>query len=365
MDIFNSLNQSFFETCTKIDKLWQKRRRTIDTRMVVLFLMKIIAGKNKHGYGYIINEIWDDCIREKIPVPQQNPVSPSSMYEARMKLPENSIKIINENILSEWEAKNEMTMWKGHRVYAIDGSKLNVPRGLLDNGYKTPKNTSRHYPYAMMSCLYDVINGLIYDIDFVDHNNERACAESHFSRLKNNDIVIFDRGYFSYYMLHQIINNGLNAVFRIQEGNRNKVIRNFAESVESDFIFEYTPSEAVKSDLRKRELLSVFPSIRLRLIKFTNENKQIIFATTLLEQDNYEAESIYELYHERWNIEELYKISKSIICIEDFHSHSEHGVRQEIHAHVLLLNLARISEDDLDKKINHDQNTDGKKKRKV
>ncbi|WP_207627072.1 hypothetical protein, partial [Photorhabdus stackebrandtii] len=67
MDIFNSLNQSFFETCEKIDKLWQKRRRTIDTKMVVLFLMKIITGKNKHGYGYIINEIWDSCIREKIP----------------------------------------------------------------------------------------------------------------------------------------------------------------------------------------------------------------------------------------------------------------------------------------------------------
>ncbi|WP_155806674.1 hypothetical protein [Photorhabdus temperata] len=128
---------------------------------------------------------------KKMPLPQQNPVSPSSMYEARMKLPENSIKIINENILLEWEDKSGIGMWKGHRVYAIDGSKLNVPRGLLENGYKTPKNTSRHYPYAMMSCLYDVMNGLIYDIDLVEHNNERACALKHFSRLKNNDIIIF------------------------------------------------------------------------------------------------------------------------------------------------------------------------------
>ncbi len=27
MDIFNSLNQSFFETCEKIDKLWQKKEK--------------------------------------------------------------------------------------------------------------------------------------------------------------------------------------------------------------------------------------------------------------------------------------------------------------------------------------------------
>lgn len=216
-----------------------------------------------------------------------------------------------------------------------------------------------------MSCLYDIMNDLIYNVDFVEHNNERACALKHFSRLKNDDIIIFDRGYFSYYMLHQVISNDLNAVFRIQEGNRNKIIKNFSESNENDFIFEYIPSEAVKSDLRKRRLLSDFPSIRLRLIKFTNENKQIIFATTLLEKNNYEIESIYELYHERWNIEELYKISKSILCIEDFHSHNELGVRQEIHAHVLLLNLARISEGDLDKNITYDKNTNGKKKRKA
>ncbi|WP_207627088.1 hypothetical protein, partial [Photorhabdus stackebrandtii] len=56
-------------------------------------------------------------------------------------------------------------------------SECSQQRGnLKDNGYKTPKNTSRHYPYAMMSCLYDVMNGLIYDIDLVEHNNERACA---------------------------------------------------------------------------------------------------------------------------------------------------------------------------------------------
>ncbi|ETS32976.1 hypothetical protein BB987_13785 [Photorhabdus temperata] len=282
-----------------------------------------------------------------------------------MKLPDDAIKTINKDIVVVWEKNTLPTTWKGHRIFAIDGSKLNVPRKFINNGYRVTQRTSRHYPYAMMSCLYDVMNGLIYDIDLVEHNNERACALKHFSRLKNNDVIIFDRGYFSYYMLHQITNNDLNAVFRIQEGNRNKIIKKFSESAESDLIFEYTPSEAVKSDLRKRGLLSDFPSIKLRLIKFTNKNKQIIFATTLLEEDNYESESIYELYHERWSIEELYKISKSILCIEDFHSHNEYGVRQEIHAHVLLLNLARISEGDLDKDITLAQNTNGKKKREV
>lgn len=355
MDIYHFLNKTFYDSCSKIDNSWQKRKRSIDTKLIVLFLMKIISGKNNHGYSYIINEIWDECTREKIPLPQHKPVSASSMCEARMKLPDNAIKTINKNIISVWEDKTHPETWKGHRLFAIDGSKLNIPRGLLEDGYKTPKNTSRHYPYAMMSCLYDVLNLIIYDVDFVNHNNERACAKKHLQCLDCDSVVIFDRGYFSYYLLYQVMQNNINAVFRVQEGNRNKTIRDFSNSSSNDLIVSYTPSEAVKSDLRKRKLLSEFPSLNLRLIKHTDQNGEYILATTLVEREYYETEAFHDLYHYRWNIEELYKLSKSILYIEDFHSQSEKGVKQEIQAHILLLNLTRISEED----INHRDNDNG------
>ncbi|CDG97726.1 transposase [Xenorhabdus bovienii str. puntauvense] len=344
MNIYQRLNKTFLNSCSKIDKSWQKRKRTIDTKLIILFLMKIISGKNNHGYAYIFNEIWDDCIREKIPLPQYNPVSASSMCEARIKLPDDAIKTINKDIVSVWEKDSRPITWKGHRLFAIDGSKLNVPRKLINNGYRVTQKTSRYYPYAMMSCLYDISNSIIYDIDFVNHNNERACAEKHFRYLDNDAVVILDRGYFSYYMLHQVIKNNLNAIFRIQEGNRNKVIRDFSNSHCDDAIVTYKPSDAVKSDLRKRKLLFEFPTITLRLIKYFHEDVKYILATTLLEQDYYEVKDFNDLYHQRWKIEELYKLSKSILCIEDFHSHNEKGVKQELQAHILLLNLTRISE---------------------
>lgn len=347
MDIYHYMNKTFYDSCSKIDKSWRKRKRSIDTKLIVLFLMKIISGKNNHGYSYIINEIWAECAREKIPLPQHKPVSASSMYEARMKLPDDVIKTINKNIISVWEDKNHPKTWKGHRLFAIDGSKLNIPRGLLEDGYKIPKNTTRHYPYAMMSCLYDVLNSIIYDVDFVDHNSERVCAEKHLQSLDCDAVVIFDRGYFSYYLLNQVMKNDLNAVFRLQEGNRNKTIRDFSNSSANDLIVSYTPSEAVKSDLRKRKLLSEFPSITLRLIKHNDQNGEYILATTLVEKEHYEAKVFHNLYHQRWNIEELYKLSKSILCIEDFHSQSEKGVKQEIQAHILLLNITKISGNDI------------------
>ncbi|WP_118987605.1 hypothetical protein [Photorhabdus sp. CRCIA-P01] len=83
MDLYQRLNKTFFNSCSTIDKLWQKRKRTINTKLIVLFLMKIISGKNNHGHAYIINEIWDDCVRKNIPLPQCSPVSASSYKNSR------------------------------------------------------------------------------------------------------------------------------------------------------------------------------------------------------------------------------------------------------------------------------------------
>jgi hypothetical protein len=58
-----------------------------------------------------------------------------------------------------------------------------------------------------------------------------------------------------------------------------------------------------------------------------------------------------EIYHGRWGIEELYKISKMFIEIEEFHAKTERGVRQELYAHILLINLSRFFEYEAQKLI--------------
>ena len=57
---------------------------------------------------------------------------------------------------------------------------------------------------------------------------------------------------------------------------------------------------------------------------------------------SYKIDEFQKLYHGRWGIEELYKISKVYIDVEDFHSSTERGVKQELYAHLLLINIARI-----------------------
>ena len=49
-----------------------------------------------------------------------------------------------------------------------------------------------------------------------------------------------------------------------------------------------------------------------------------------------------DLYHGRWSIEELYKISKQRLTVEEFHGQTERTVQQELFAHFSLIALARL-----------------------
>ncbi len=110
--------------------------------------------------------------------------------------------------------------WRGHRVFAVDGSKLNLPRALRACGYSLPSDNA-HYPQGLLSCLYHLTSQLPWDFDLVAHGNERRCAMQHLTVLAPNDVVVYDRGYFSYVLLHQHAQTGIHAICRLQDSGFN------------------------------------------------------------------------------------------------------------------------------------------------
>ena len=51
---------------------------------------------------------------------------------------------------------------------------------------------------------------------------------------------------------------------------------------------------------------------------------------------------IGEAYHGRWGIEELYKVSKQLVRVGQFHARTECGVRQELFARFTVVALTRF-----------------------
>ena len=351
----------------KYDKKWQQRKRVLNSEILVTFIIKMVGSNSKQGYGINLAEFWEICTKEGVELNQEKAVSASTICEARQKLPEDIFIKINRKVITLANKEIKKVKFEGYRIFGIDGSRVNLPRELKKEGFKVyGEDKGRYYPQCIMSCMYNLQEKMVHDVEVEKHMNERLCAINHMERLMENDIVIFDRGYFSYILFYKAVKSKGEAIFRIQtNGGNNKEIKKFLKSRAKEKIIEYMPSTTVQHDLRKDGYEIEFKPLTMRVIKQEVKEKTYVFATTLLDNKTFPKEYFAQIYRGRWGIEELYKVSKGHIEIENFHSKTERGIKQEIYAHILLINLSRLLEYEAQKTMNPDNNNTGHNESKI
>lgn len=297
-DPFIQLWQRIIGTVTTVandfDRQWQKRQRVLNTLLIMLFIFRLVFSHNKQGYAITIAELWDQCRTMNIPLPQATPVASSAFCNARAKLDENIFKILHAEILRHYDRPSHDDRWQAHRIYAVDGSKINLPRQLLNDGYRTPSDNA-HYPQGTLSCLYQLKTKIPVDFELVAHADERKLALRHLVSLCENDVVVYDRGYFSYGMLYEHRKLGIHSIFRIKT-KASKAVDNFIASSETDKVVQITPSKDVKMALRERYPEANCEPITLRVVKYTVAGTTYILGTTLLDQQTYRIEDLSNVY---------------------------------------------------------------------
>lgn len=347
-----SVDESFEELWSKIidivskaaaeyDEKWQVRKRLIDTMMLIILIFRLVSSKNSQSYGTTIDELWDSNEKLGISLPQKSSIAPSSFCAARKKLDESVFKEINEKVIEVYGLDSPKShTWLGHRIFAVDGMKLNLPRPLKEKGFWLPTPES-HYPQGLVSCLYQLKSKVPFDFDLVNSHDERACARKHLEKLMESDIVVYDRGYFSYAMLNHHYKSGIHGIFRLSRRAINP-IGDFFKSKETSKIVSIIPSGDRKDRIKEKYPDMVIVPLEVRLIKYTISDVTYVLGTTLLDKEAYPDNVFPDAYHSRWGIEELYKVSQVLIEVDDFHARSERGIRQEIFAHFTLITMNRI-----------------------
>lgn len=344
------------EVAAEYDQKWRVRKRVIDSLILMLLIFRLVCSKNAQSYGTTIDALWDSCEKLQLSLPQKNSIAPSSFCAARQKLDEAVFKYANQKILCAYAGDISGHTWLGHRLFAVDGSKINLPRELRAFGYQTPSEMT-HYPQGLLSCLYQLKSQLPFDFDLVAHANERLCAMRHLEVLENNDVVVYDRGYYSYLLLHRHYQTGIHAIFRLQE-SRSTAIQAFFSSPQTDSEVTIDPSPRTRADIHAQYPdLDIVP-LKMRLLKYKIADSTFCLGTTLIAAHHrYPLQEFMDVYHGRWGIEELYKVSKQIFVVEDFHAKNERGVKQELFAHFVLITMNRLFANRADAEINSRHST--------
>jgi hypothetical protein len=326
------------------DRTWQKRRRLINTQLVVLFIFQIIEPHSGEGYSSVLQRIWDQFRGNFAGKPNKSsPVSASSMHEARQKIDESVFQSINDQFYALAEAKflTPDNLWFGQRLFAVDGSKINLPPNLFSLGYDVISKNENN-PQGLLSCCYNIQTKMPFDFHLDNHGDERKSAEQHLKKLKTGDIVVYDRGYFSYALLQKHLQSEVHAVFRLSS-NTYPEIEDFMKDTHeaNDVIIEISPSKSAKKSIRKKHSKIVIDPLKLRLIRYFINDNIYFLGTTNMDQ-KITVEDFSDVYHGRWSIEEFYKIPKSFLKVEDFHSKNERGVKQELYASITMVTITRL-----------------------
>lgn len=220
--------------------------------------------------------------------------------------------------------------FRGHDVYAIDGSTLRLSysdelkKRFPDVGSGATKT---HYPKARIVLATHMISGIPKTLRVDDqYIGERKLMQSLLSELENNSILLLDRGF-----------DGISSLNTIIENNKKFVCRLRSELWSSSEVYLFTKSKSQETVVTLRNKHQEEILVRLLKYKKDRHGNWIVLATNLFNNNNYPKAELWDLYARRWDIETTYYRVKALFKVESFHSKKINGVLQEIWGSILVL----------------------------
>ena len=207
-------------------------------------------------------------------------------------------------------------------------------------GYGPSQKEGCGYPVAQLVTLKNLHSGAV--IDAVDSPN-RDGESPWFSagliqHIQEDDTVLADRAYCSYYNFVRLNQMGANGLMRLH-GTRNTSALKKCD----DTVVTWTKSRRahVPGHVSEQEYAQLPRTLRIRLIRARIQQKgfrtqEILLATTLFDKP---AADIIALYHRRWEIETGFRHLKTTLGMDHLHVKSAQMARKLIYLFFVAHNL--------------------------
>ena len=298
--------------------------------------------------------------------------SKQAMCKARINILPEGFRELNNVWVKDVYKEGKINIFNGYRILAIDGTTFELPyTEELKEEFGEVKNNNGVLKKVLGrgSILYDVENTLVID-GILDKysSNERAMAISHLEtwlEMKKEinditkDLVIFDRGYPSLYLISYMKNRNTDFLMRITNSFLSETNKVISKEGEIDEIIEINITKSkLQNSIRNKEVRSevkLGDKIKIRVIKImldTGNYEYLI--TSLLDKENFKTEMFKELYFKRWGVETAYDKLKNTLEIENFSGVKSIVIKQEFYINLLVNNMCSEFIDDVQKEIDEE-----------
>ena len=265
-------------------------------------------------------------------------VTKSAFSQARQKLKAGAFVELNGVQVDYFYRHFAYQTWHGLRLRAVDGSTAQLP--------DTPDIVA-HFglwgavPLARVSQMFDPLNKITLDaLIGTKALGEREYAARHFALIGAGDLVLLDRGYPAFWLFVLILSRDAHFCARVSVGVWN-VVDQFVASGLPEQIVELSPCPTAQQECLARQLPPQPITVRLLRIELDSGEIEVLI-TSLLDQTRYPYAVFKDLYHQRWPVEEDYKVIKLRIEVENWSGKSTLSIYQDFHAKVFTANLTAI-----------------------
>ena len=315
----------------------------LSPELLVTFMLYAAADGNRRGVRHLLPDFWEHAADHGLPLPTGEPVSASAICQARQRLSADVFRDLLYDLScapADGQARFQGRRWRGRRVYAVDGAKINVRKAPdLEAAFGVPSGA--HCPMLLMSTLVDVCLRMPVDVEVSGY---RGSEREHLLRMldsvdRGNSLVILDRGYPSHEILQACTQAGIDFLVRVPASHTFAVVDSFRQSGASDTIMTLDVPRNAAPEWRP---------LQVRLTRIEGPDGPAFYISSL-DQEEISTADIAELYHMRWEVEEYFKLFTSeYVGQQQFRSTSAQGVIQEIAALTLFLAISTLLADAAD-----------------
>ena len=266
----------------------------------------------------------------------------------------------------------EQKTYKGYRLFAVDGSDLQIAANPQDTDSFYPgANGQKPYSLLHINAMYDLLQHVYVDaiIQKSRKTDESGALTSMVDRsAAKNGLLLADRGYEAYNNLAHIQEKGWSFLIRIKNAKAgiasgldlpdsnefdmpfhlkltNKQTNDVKELlkdkkhykfVPSTSRFDYLPSKSGKSDPTQ------FYDLHFRIVRFPISESTYETIITNLDKDAFPIQEIKRLYALRWGIETSFRDLKYTLALLHLHAKKVDFIYQEIFAKLTMYNFCQM-----------------------
>lgn len=292
-----------------------------------------IIGSTKNSLQSGINAFFDAQNKSHMEYTKQ------AFSKGRQRIKPEAFLELFQATVDKFYEKADCTDWRGYHLLGIDGTRLNLPcTKELREIYGEQTSQGAPQVQALVSCLYDLLNGMLVDVRIAGcRSSERDAAQDMIEQFDAERIAdpvfIMDRGYPSAALIDSIVRSGHKFIMRCST--------EFIKGME-------LPKE---DNTLEHQFAKLRHPVKIRVVKVQLSEDNIEYLATNIFEKDISAEDFRYLYHLRWGIETKYNDIKNKLEIENFTGYSPDAVLQDFYATLFLANLAGALEYDLHEEI--------------